>query len=312
MNNFNVYRLKLPSYLAQYIPPEKVHDKMFPARFITPDSYPTLVRRNRLMAKQEKPADEDDKKKHRGRIEFKISRAVNALKDMGIDYFPQIYDPEAEKYVTQTLDSDMDTDEVPELVSIQPVATENTPKKEKKEAKKNAGKVVTTKDSPASVHVSQTEESTLSKKSSRKKTPAKNDNKRVSDSANTPNEKSKDADVDCADEDTAKKPATSVKASSIPTKVSIKASPLPAKTSVESSPSPAKASPFPASKKSAKQSKIPTASKSSEATATTSPKPSGKPSPKPNSKKAKPKSLIKEVASPTKKVTRSAKGKKAV
>lgn len=68
---------------------------MFPVHFMTPDAYPTLIRRNRRMTEQEEPPTAVDKENHRSRIQFKIGRAVNALKTLGIYHHPQMYDPQA-------------------------------------------------------------------------------------------------------------------------------------------------------------------------------------------------------------------------
>ena len=96
---------------------------------MTPESYPTLLRRNRVMAKQEKPSTEEDKKKHRSRIQFKIGRAISALKELGIDHHPQIYDPEAGRHgeISHTND-----DEVPQLVEIQNTITDSKQSKKMK------------------------------------------------------------------------------------------------------------------------------------------------------------------------------------
>ncbi len=77
-----------------------MHANLFPKRWITPTCYPTLVRRKQLKAKQNKPTTDEEKNKHRSRIQFKIKRSVNALKEMGLDYAPQVFDPyyEAGKY----------------------------------------------------------------------------------------------------------------------------------------------------------------------------------------------------------------------
>ncbi|KAI9562130.1 hypothetical protein GHT06_013095 [Daphnia sinensis] len=144
MNNYLMFERLVK---AQYIPPEKVHSKMFPARFMTPEVYPTLVRRNRLMAKQEKTPTEKDKQKHRNRMLFKITQAMNTLKEMGIDHQPQIYDPEAGANVNGDA-SQTNVDEVPQLVEIQTAIPDSkSSKKNRKAQKKNNADVKLATDS---------------------------------------------------------------------------------------------------------------------------------------------------------------------
>ncbi|XP_046442121.1 MKI67 FHA domain-interacting nucleolar phosphoprotein-like [Daphnia pulex] len=145
MNNYLMFERLVK---AQYIPPEKVHSNTFPIRFMTPECYPALVRRNRVLSKQDKPVTEVNKKKHRSRIQFKISRAVSGLKELGIDHHPQIYDPEVGELQNESISLTND-DEVPQLVAIQPsTTTENKPsKKVGKALKKDNVKVKPTTDS---------------------------------------------------------------------------------------------------------------------------------------------------------------------
>lgn len=78
---------------AQYIPPEKVHPKLFPKRWIKPDCYPTLVRRKWIISKQNKPPTEEEKKTHRRRIQAKLQKTLKVLSSMGVEYTPLVYDP---------------------------------------------------------------------------------------------------------------------------------------------------------------------------------------------------------------------------
>ncbi len=116
---------------------------MFPVRWITSNSYPTLMRRNQLKKRQEKPISEEDKRKHRSRIEFKIKLAVNKLQEMGVNYKPQTYDPEADQHANGAhKEGKTDSEQVPRLVSILPTVVKGTTQKSGKAAKRNASKVV--------------------------------------------------------------------------------------------------------------------------------------------------------------------------
>jgi hypothetical protein len=135
---------------AQYIPPEKVHEKMFPKYWITPES--VMGRKKNIKAKQDGPITQENKDKHRKRLTSKVNKAVRALKEMGIDYFPQIYDPEMKKTpvqaaVTEEVDENM-SDAVPKLVAVatsEPVAItpENASKKRRQSVKKTPAKTAT-------------------------------------------------------------------------------------------------------------------------------------------------------------------------
>lgn len=116
---------------------------------MTEESYPALVRRNRLMTKQDKPSTEKDKQKHRGRILFKITRAMSALKEMGIDHQPQIYDPEAGKHVNDDA-SQINADEVPQLVAIKTAIPDSKLAKNMPKSPKRKNTAVNIKLSPDS------------------------------------------------------------------------------------------------------------------------------------------------------------------
>jgi len=143
-------------FSAQYIPPEKVHAKMFPKYWITPES--VLGRKKNLKSKQNGRITQENKDKHRKRLTTKLNRAVNVLKEMGIDYFPQIYDPEMKKTATpettvpetavQAAVSEEEADEIPQLVAVptpEPVAKtpENASKKRRQSMKKTPAKSAT-------------------------------------------------------------------------------------------------------------------------------------------------------------------------
>ena len=127
---------------------------MFPKYWITPECYPALVRRNKLKAEQNAPISQEKKDEHRKKLTSKINRSVKALNEMGIDYFPQIYDPEMKQTavpptletakVSQQVDAVEDedmSDEVPQLVAVAPsqpaVKTpDNASKKRRQSVKK--------------------------------------------------------------------------------------------------------------------------------------------------------------------------------
>lgn len=157
MNNYLMFERLIK---AQYIPPEKVHAKMFPKYWITPES--VLGRKKNLKSKQNGPITQENKDKHRKRLTTKLNRAVNVLKEMGIDYFPQIYDPEmkktaihetpvAETTVQAAVSEEVDeeeADEIPQLVAVptpEPVAKtpENASKKRRQSMKKTPAKSAT-------------------------------------------------------------------------------------------------------------------------------------------------------------------------
>ncbi|XP_057381851.1 MKI67 FHA domain-interacting nucleolar phosphoprotein-like [Daphnia carinata] len=277
MNNYLMFERLVK---AQYIPPEKVHSKMFPSRFMTSEVYPTVVRRNRLMAKQEKTPTEKDKQKHRGRILFKITRAVSALKEMGIDHQPQIYDPEAGASMNDDV-SLTNSDEVPQLVAIQTAIPDSKSSKKNLKAKhkknNNAADVKLATDS----------------------TPTKGGAGFQSIGAQS------SAPTDSSPKLTRNQRKAALKKNKANVEVT-----SPVDDAPSHSPSKRlKQSPKPPAKSAATPSK-----KSSEASVKPSPqsvKVSGA-SPKPDSKKAKANTFGKEVAAPSKLPIRSVKGKKPV
>lgn len=114
---------------------------MFPTRWITATNYPTLVRRKRILRKQDraKPASAKKLEGHRSRCEYKVIQAMSKLKEMGIDYQPQIFDPLAIKKLSDNAevqhkdDSMMNQEEIPKLV---PIETSQTTKKQAKAPKR--------------------------------------------------------------------------------------------------------------------------------------------------------------------------------
>jgi len=155
MNNYLMFERLVK---AEYIPPEKVHASMFPKYWITPECYPALVRRNKLKKLQDAPISQEKKDEHRQKITSKINRSIKKLTAMGIDYFPQIYDPEMKKTavpltvetckVSQEVEEDM-SDEVPQLVAVpssEPaVETPDASKKRRQSVKKTPVQNITAK-----------------------------------------------------------------------------------------------------------------------------------------------------------------------
>lgn len=275
MNNYLMFERLVK---AQYIPPEKVHSKMFPTHFMTSEVYPTLVRRNRLMAKQEKTPTEKDKQKHRGRMLFKIARAMSALKKMGIDHQPQIYDPEAGANVNDDV-SQSNVDEVPQLVEIETAIPESKSSKKNLKAPKRNSTVADVKlatDSTPTKGDAGSESVAV-----QPSTPANSSPKLTRNQRKAMLKKNKANEVTSPVDDT---PSHS-----------------PNKRFKQSAKAPAKSVAIPLKK-------------SSEVSVKPSPQPvkvSGR-SPKPDLKKAKANTFGKEVAAPSKLPIRSVKGKKPV
>jgi hypothetical protein len=288
---------------------------------MTPECYPALVRRNRVLSKQDKPVTEVNKKKHRSRIQFKIGRAVSGLKELGIDHHPQIYDPEAGQLQNESI-SPTNDDEVPQLVAIQPsTTTENKQsKKVGKALKKENVKVKSTTDStptkPTNVTadaVSVAIQPTTSEKTSPKIT--RNQRKALL-------KKNKDNAVE-EKPTTDSSPAAPTEAEKV-LKLDQKASPK-ANSGSNTKESPKgkrkslavtetnPAASVAVSQSPSKRSKLATPSKADKTPSKKDSKVSAKPSPQPakTSEKGKPKTLEKATA-PSKLPLRSVKGKKSV
>ena len=81
---------------AEYIPPEKVHPKMFPEQWITSERYPAEMRRKRLKEKQEAASSLEMKLYHCARVMKRVRLSLGKLAELDItDYTPQIYVPES-------------------------------------------------------------------------------------------------------------------------------------------------------------------------------------------------------------------------
>jgi len=290
---------------------------------MTPECYPTLVRRNRAMAKQEKPSSEVDKKKHRSRIQFKIGRAVSALKDLGIDHRPQIYDPEADQFQNEDI-SLANEEEVPQLVEIQGnTTTENqTSKKMGKALKKDNAKVKPATDSTpmklskvtadeASVAVQSTTPEKTTPRQTRNQRKAALQKNKASAVEMKPTTDSSSAAPTKAEEvleleqkaSLKKNSGSNTKESPKGKRKSLAVTEINPAANVAVSQSPSKRSKL-ATKSPAKAENTPS-KKNSKVTAKPSPQPAK------TSEKAKPKTLVK-VAAPSKLPVRSVKGKKPV
>ncbi len=288
---------------------------------MTPESYPALVRRNRVMAKQDKPVTEVDKKKHRSRMQFKIGQAVSGLKELGIDHYPQIYDPEAGQPQNESISLTND-DEVPQLVAIQPsTTTENKQsKKVGKALKQDNAKVKPTTDSTPTKPTNVTADAVAV--AVQPTTPEKTSPKITRNQRKALLQKNK-ANAAAATIDSS--PAAPTKAEKV-LELDQKASPKTnSGSNTKESPkgkrksvavtetNPAVAASVAVSQSPSKRSKLATPAKADKTPSKKDSKVSGKPSPQPakTSEKAKPKTLVK-AAAPSKLPVRSVKGKKSV
>jgi len=128
MNNYLMFERLVK---AQYIPPEKVSINMFPKRYMTETNYVALNRRNSAIARQNVMPTDKKRMKHMSRIIHRISASINNLKEMGIEYAPQVYCPLSEidasasapEVVSETA---AETETIPQLVPITVDATQPT------------------------------------------------------------------------------------------------------------------------------------------------------------------------------------------
>jgi len=126
MNNYLMFERLVK---AQYIPPEKVSPLMFPKRQMTETNYVALNRRNSAIARQNVVPTDKKRMKHMGRILHRLNLSINNLKEMGIEYFPQVYQPlpEAKASTPEAVsESAVETESIPQLVPIMADATKET------------------------------------------------------------------------------------------------------------------------------------------------------------------------------------------
>merc|ERR1712071_210092 len=156
MNNYLMFERLVK---AQDIPPEKVSDKMFPKRFMTEENYVALNRRNSAKARQELVPTDKKKMKHLGKIHYILSVQLKKLKEMGIEYLPQVYAPASNDISDETVaSSGAETEVIPELVPITAETTTETVTEVKTEIVEESVKetVVETVEAPAEVLVKET------------------------------------------------------------------------------------------------------------------------------------------------------------
>lgn len=80
MNNYLMFERLVK---AQYIPPEKVSDKMFPKRFMTEENYVALNRRNSAKARQDVVPSEKKKVEALGKNSLQTSTFLEKAKSNG-------------------------------------------------------------------------------------------------------------------------------------------------------------------------------------------------------------------------------------
>jgi len=126
---------------------------------MTEENYVALNRRNSAKARQELVPTDKKKMKHLGKIHYRLSVQLKKLKEMGIEYLPQVYAPASNDISDETVaSSGAETEVIPELVPITAETTTETVTEVKTEIVEESVKetVVETVEAPAEVLVKET------------------------------------------------------------------------------------------------------------------------------------------------------------